>query len=193
MAVSSYSTSTFNNLPKLREAGEDFNAKDGNDLVTRFRDLFLQHKMERVFGLRLLHRHFDLFPNERLVEYRGTSVPWSDPDTIASPNIRPSNWVLAEDGNFQPYEFLYSTDNATSFDSTSLESPECRHFIDAVKDLLYETNATNIFGLCSYPGDDHKATLEITEGRANINLDPEHVSLNPFTGHLFLCFFLSSV
>src|ERR1700722_10973256 len=58
---------------------------------TSFRELFLDYNMDRTFGLILLHRHFDLNENERLVEYNGTSVPWRLSNI--SGNIRASSYL----------------------------------------------------------------------------------------------------
>ena len=75
--LSNYDPATYDRLPTLANAGKMFDHKNGEELVDNaFRELFLQHNMERIFGLVLLHRHFDLRPEEQLVEYRGTSVPW---------------------------------------------------------------------------------------------------------------------
>lgn len=64
-----YAPSTYNDLPTLSNAGMAFEEKNGEDLITnQFRALFLQYNMERIFGLILLHRHFELSEEERLVE-----------------------------------------------------------------------------------------------------------------------------
>ena len=70
-----------------------FETSHGTNLVNEFRELFTKHETDRVFGLVLNHRHFDMGPNERLVEYRGTSVPWN---TMLD-KTRPSNWLLSAD------------------------------------------------------------------------------------------------
>lgn len=40
-------------------------------LCNIIRPLFREHKMDRTFGLALLHRHLDLYPDERLVQISG--------------------------------------------------------------------------------------------------------------------------
>jgi hypothetical protein len=129
--------------------------------------------MDRTFGLILLHRHFDLDANERLVDYGGTSVPWRLSKT--SGNIRASCWLLSVDGAIRPYEFCYasSRDEVTEPDLANMDQ---QAFFSAFKKLLGKYNAEDLWGLCRYPGDDFPGRVEVTEGRANINLKPEDVS-----------------
>ncbi|CAJ2505492.1 Uu.00g128860.m01.CDS01 [Anthostomella pinea] len=47
MALVSYSPATFDKLPDLGLAGEVFDQKNGYDLVSSFRELFLEHGMEK--------------------------------------------------------------------------------------------------------------------------------------------------
>lgn len=78
MSVGEYSVEHFQSLPSLENARAKFNKLEGNDLVKEvFRKVFIDQGMERKFGLAMLHRHFDLEPGEMLVDYEGTSVPWS--------------------------------------------------------------------------------------------------------------------
>jgi hypothetical protein len=80
----------FNKLPLSGESEAKFTAINGDNLVsTIFPNLLTAHKMDRTFGVTLLHRHFELDPDERLVEYRGTSIPWVT-NKLAN-NIKPSN------------------------------------------------------------------------------------------------------
>ncbi len=107
---------------------------------------------------------FKLLVNQRARRRRRTSG-----------NIRPSNWLLTADGAIRPYEFYYASvrDEATELD---LANTDQRAFFDAFKELLRKYNAEGLWGLCRYPGDDFPGRVEVTEGRANINLRPEDVS-----------------
>jgi len=175
MAPELYDTSTYDNLPCLSDAGKVFDAKNGEDMISsKFRELFLHHKVDRIFGLALLHRHFELSPNEQLVEYRGTSVPWEYAPGAISPYIRPTNWALVQNGSFLPYEFHYSIDEGdVEFDEPG--NPTYLPFLQDFERVLHEEDAVGLFGLCKYPGDNFPGRVEITQGRANINLLPQHV------------------
>ncbi|KAK4092158.1 hypothetical protein PCL_04055 [Purpureocillium lilacinum] len=126
--------------------------------------------MEYKFGLSLLHRHFDIGEEERMVEYRGTSSPWSACLSMTGPAIRAINWAVADDGTFRPFEFEYSPDDR---DSIEPSNPENAKFADAFKALLHDEHAAGLFGICAHPGLGFKGRVEITEGRTNINLSPE--------------------
>lgn len=135
-------------------------------MSTIYHDLFVRHSMDRRSGLTLLHRHFSLDADERLVEYRGTSTPWKLNKLAAS--IRPSSWLLSADGKLRPYEFYHSlTEDSPSLD---LECSSQRTFLAEFAQLLSKNNAEGLFGLCRYPGDEFEGRIEVTQGRANINL-----------------------
>lgn len=157
----------------FHDAGRTYDSKHGDNLVDEFQKLFLKHKVEFALSLMLNHRHFDLHLDERLIEYRGTSVPWLTNHDKAQPSV----WFVSEDNSCHPYEFHYSPDAATDGAATMPGDPEYKEFIKAFAQLLLEKNVEGLFGLCRYPGDDLEGRVEITEGRANINLHPDEVGL----------------
>ncbi|KAF5609615.1 phosphotransferase enzyme family domain protein [Fusarium subglutinans] len=171
MEAGTYDGDSYNKLPSIGEAAAAFTAINGNTLLdTAFRDLFVHHGMDRTFGLILLHRHFELGANERLVEYKGTSVPWLNNELAT--NIRPHNWYLSS-GKVFPYEFYHSlSEDGPTLD---LNNPDQQAFLDQFAKLLSRENAENLFGLCRYPGDDFEGRIEITQGRSNINLSHKDV------------------
>ena len=78
-----------------------------------------------------------------------------------------------------PYEFHYSPDDDVNEEDGTPDNPKYSAFIKSFNQLLREKDALGLFGLCRYPGDDFEGRVEITEGRANINLRPNDVcSLN---------------
>ncbi len=107
-AVASYSHDLFQRLPTLEDAKTNFAKVNGQDLVENFfRTLFVKARMDRVFGLTMLHRHFDLPDNEKMVEYGGTSTPWAA--TIPGmKDPQPAIWAFDVDGPLKPTEFRYS-------------------------------------------------------------------------------------
>lgn len=174
MRLTQYDPLAFNKLPTISQAGQDFDAINGDDLIsTEFRELFQRHKMDRKFGLCLLHNHFPLEEHERLVEYRGTCVPWKLGKMTRT--LQPSAWMISPDDAIQPYEFHFEPTGA----EPDLQNPSVQAFLDELTSYLNKHSVRRLFGLCTYPGDDFKGRLEITEGRANINLQPGDVRLNP--------------
>ncbi|KAJ4308778.1 hypothetical protein N0V84_011894 [Fusarium piperis] len=39
-------------------------------------DIFLRHKVNEIYGIALLHKHFQIQSTERLVDIRNVSSPW---------------------------------------------------------------------------------------------------------------------
>lgn len=167
----SYNPSAYDNLPLLAEAGQMFEAKHGKDIIPEFRTLFEKYGTERVFGVVLNHRHFAMSPNERLVEYAGTSVPWES----LLDKTQPSSWFVSEDNECLPYEFHYTPDDDLNDEDSAPSNPKYSAFISSFNQLLREKDALGLFGICRYPGDDFPGRVEITAGRANINFLPDDV------------------
>jgi len=66
VAILSYQTSTFNDLPGFEIAGPNFDTVDGKTIITKIMTpLFRKHNVENVIGLQLLHQHFQLNPGEQ--------------------------------------------------------------------------------------------------------------------------------
>ncbi|CAL5866788.1 uncharacterized protein PFLUO_LOCUS998, partial [Penicillium psychrofluorescens] len=105
-----YTTRTFNSLPDLHHAQDSFISKGGPDLVNNvLRPLIVQHKLESALGIGLLHRHFDLSGEEKLVEFNNISTPWKHQQGYnhTGGQILPCAWMI--DGNsLVPYEFYFS-------------------------------------------------------------------------------------
>jgi hypothetical protein len=168
-----YSTHLYNSIPDLHDARDSFTAKGGADSVNSvFKPLILKHQLEAVLGVGLLHRHFDLRDNEKLVEFNNISIPWrhQQGDDHTGGKLLPSAWLIKE-GRLIPYEFYFSPlglDNGVDLTKFALFLCE---FIESVKALeLDKTMALRVFPQVNFTG-----ALEITEGRANINLTPDQV------------------
>lgn len=167
---------SYNKLPSLFDAEKDFRSARANSLVSNgIRQLFIEHKMDTTFGVTMLHRHFDLADNELLVEYNGTSTPWDmtgRPETASC--LRPTLWGLTQEGLLQPYEFEFAPNKQ---EPVNFSKQEYREFFTKLSCFLKEMKVERLFGLVKYPGDDWEGVYEITEGRANINIQPQDVSL----------------
>jgi len=199
MAEHVYNPSTYDRLPNLTINMEKFNTAKGNSVVgALIRPLFLRHRMERTFGLVLLHRHFELSPKERLVTYQGTSVPWTEEainDSKIKPGtIQPSSWLLDETGDIHPYEFEYISHRDTG--AQMHIDAGMYHFLQSFQRLLREQGLLDVLGLCRYPGDGFRGDIELTMGRANIKIHPTDVSNSmharpPFRELTFTTFFFN--
>lgn len=170
-----YSHDHFQSLPMLKDARNRFLEVNGDAIVAdNIKSLFVSEGMDRIFGLAMIHRHFDLKPNQKLVEYNGTSTPWdSSQTTVGMRNPQPHMWAFDKDGLLKPIEFRYAEKQDEPWTEKELA------FAAKFKATLDTLNLSHLFGLARYPGDDFAGSCEITEGTANINLKPEDVS-----GHL---------
>ena len=144
----------------------------------------LTERMDTIFGLTLIHRHFDIKPDKKLVKYMGTLTPWSGRFS-GTEEPQPAIWAFNDEGLVRPTKFRYSKTQGDWLTDNQLE------FISKFKDQLAARGLDNgIFGLARYPGDNFAGSCEITQGRANVNLQPKDVCNIPFfyaTGWLKLC------
>lgn len=163
-----YSHEHFHSLPTVKDAHVNFEVLDGQSHVEWFKDFFVEHGMERRFGLAMMHRHFDLAPSERLVEYLGTSTPWTGSSSGMN-EPQPVMWAFDREGLLRPTEYRYSAMIDDKFDSNELE------FLAKLKAELASRGLAHVFGLARYPGDNFEGSCEFTQGRANINLHPKDV------------------
>lgn len=77
-AVAGYSHDHFHSLPDLNSARDNFLQLNGPKLVEDvFKDFFIANDMDRTFGLAMPHRHFDILPGQKIVNYNGTSTAWN--------------------------------------------------------------------------------------------------------------------
>jgi len=165
-AVAGYSHNHFQSLPNLNSARDNFLKLNGDKLVEDvFKDFFITNGMDRIFGLAMPHRHFDILPRQIIVN--GTSTAWNATPGEGMDEPQPAIWSFSSSGELVPHEFRYSKRH--KFEMGEKE----RAFVAEFKRLLDGQNLTEMFGLCEYPGDDFEGTCEITMGSANINLKPK--------------------
>lgn len=170
--VEPYSVAAFNSTPALDVALQKHENVGGNDWVhTVLGPIFQKHRLEKILGINLLHHHFRLENGEYLTEVSGTSTPWK-----SQTGAQASLWAFDADSlHLQPLEF--SMDN----DDSRVPYPEwlsdkMASFLKDLSDALTLYNVNGIYGLTRYPGDDFKGRVEMTVGRANVNLTPAQAS-----------------
>lgn len=171
-----YAADIFNTLPDLPTAKESFVSNGGLDLIDKvLKPLIEGFKLESKLGVGLLHRHFDLQASEKLVEFNNISFPWNSIiEEHSGGKILPSAWAV-KDGSLIPYEFYYSPLGRDSHFDFDTAEPFVRRFMQAVR----ESNLEQTLSLRLFPGEEFSGALEITEGRANINLLPDQVCAHP--------------
>jgi hypothetical protein len=173
ITLSSYDAMAYNSTPLLNGALQKHNHAGGDEWIhTAFGNLFREHGVENILGLTLLHHHFPLEENEYLTEVHGTSTAWN-----SRTGSKPSCWALNhDDRTILPLEFALD-DDGHSVPYPDWESSSLQLFL---KDLMFAIEGygvAGIYGLGRYPGDGYPGRVEMTVGRANVNLTPSQVRL----------------
>ena len=78
-AVLSYSAQHYNSLPSIVDADRNLKPVDIALLTTTIGQVFVKHKVQKLFGIILLHNHFSLDSDEILVNIASVAVPWKTP------------------------------------------------------------------------------------------------------------------
>jgi hypothetical protein len=190
-----YSHEVYDALPTIRQAHDSLKSVEATTMECVAK-IFVEHGVHEYLGLTLLHRHFDMSPDERLVEEMHpdgppelysfcTTCTGHDVVTKSTPVhtgalglCSAHSWVLREDGGISAYEFQ-SGDHPVSV-------PQA--FLLEVATFLSAAGLLGIFGLHAMhrPGKDKEGVLiEINdpEGRMNIvtNVPPKEAETEPVT------------
>ncbi|KAK5947115.1 hypothetical protein PMZ80_001262 [Knufia obscura] len=163
-----YSPINYNLMLSLGRAKSTFDEHDGMSVVKNdLRPLFQKYGLQDKFGAGLVHRHFDLRPDERLVEYNGTSTPWQCRDCFLGRKIVPIAWHLDGD-KYVPYEFRFATSPEDIETASELERQTA--FLGEMQDVLHRRELDWVLGLRAMPITRKESLLEVTQGRANISI-----------------------
>lgn len=186
--VSSYSPDNFNSLPNFNHAQENLDVlRDKLDIFGR---ALHKHGFSDDVGLALLHRHFDLAPDEILVE----SVIPSKSESIGSPRVVDgSARVLAHlfravfdpssgDYVWYPTEFIDTRDDHSGLADRYVRFGAHTALLKDMADTLRAEGALDAIGLSLFHGredvscaedevliestDDAKRTLVMQTGKA---------------------------
>jgi len=179
--VSSYKTDVFNQLPLFEDAGPAFDRVQGASIVkSQMKDLFRKHSVENFIGLQLLHQHFQLHSDQKLVDINGTSSPMVPPQPDC---VTPVVWGVRMDKNndiyLEPLEFTLNSgdaelDQASPLSQDKLESflVEKRNFFSEFATTVKLLGIEGLFGFTRHPGIGYPGRIEISGDRVNINLTP---------------------
>lgn len=134
-----------------------------------YRALFLKHEVYDDLAVCLIHRHFDLAANEKLVEFGAVSSPWSytqnDSDMIGG-SVVPRTWKFVQ-GKMRPFEFGY---NEALGEPIYKQLPNKPEFYKEFNNILQDTGTSDLLGLTLHsdkiPTDQVK--FEKTFDRANV-------------------------
>ncbi|KAG5805816.1 hypothetical protein H9Q74_008153 [Fusarium xylarioides] len=131
------------------------------------RDVFMKHGVDKVFGVGLLHRHYDVAPNEKIIELGPVSSPWvvGDDEVITGGAVLPHTWRVF-DGELKPTEFKF----VPQCELSNVDRPVFpAAFVKELIGVLQETGLDDVLGVSLYEaGDPDNETMEVTYGCSSI-------------------------
>ncbi|RBA11082.1 hypothetical protein FPRO05_04255 [Fusarium proliferatum] len=131
------------------------------------RDVFMKHGVDKVFGVGLLHRHYDVAPDEKIIELGPVSSPWvvGDDEVVTGGSVLPHTWRVF-DGELKPTEFKFVPQR----DLSNVDRPVFpAAFVKELIGVLQETGLDEVLGVSLYEaGDPDNETMEVTYGRSSI-------------------------
>ncbi|KAI1132210.1 hypothetical protein F5Y10DRAFT_261456 [Nemania abortiva] len=162
-----YSHEHYDSLLDIMDAA---NALESSGILTSLTSsigrIFIKHGVENVFGLALLHKHFDMEPTEMLVEFGNVSVPWdAECNKSEIHRITPTSWRFIT-GGIAPYEF-------TAGETTSLPGDQnYDEFTLELGNLLRDMHLDQLLGFRQIGKStiESPAIMEFTSGRANVTV-----------------------
>ncbi|KAJ5117322.1 hypothetical protein N7448_010954 [Penicillium atrosanguineum] len=161
-----YDSTAFHGILSLHDADKQFRSKSGLSFVqTKLKSLILQHGVANLFGVALVHRHFDLEEGTILVEKDMVTAPWKCDNSFAKHGgkIIPISW-LCKEGRPRPYEFGFFS--YSKEDPSGLEGHAS--FVEAFFDTINLHGLADSVGLRRLTGHESGGMLECTEGKVNI-------------------------
>ena len=180
-----YSRDTFHNAFHISTAGDEFQERNGQKFISNIlAPIFKKHRVEEVFGIGLVHRHFDIEEDEKLVEFNNISTPWAvdvglhelvgkKTDSL----IYETSWMLDTDNKWMAYEFSFSPVGGQDSYIVNIGDPKHYDFLVEYTQALKAAGWGDLLGLRAWPGPGFSGVFEFTQGKANINLIPEQASM----------------
>ena len=163
-----YSSYTYNLISCVDTAKSVFDQRDGMSIVKeQLRPLFQKHGLQDNFGAGLIYRHFDLGPDERLVEYNGTATPWQCRECFLGRKIVPIAWLFDGD-HLLPYDFRFPASSEDMEQAAELKRQAA--FLDEVHHVLRKSELDWGLGLRGMPVTGKESLLEVSQQKANITI-----------------------
>ena len=145
-----YSQQYYADLPDILESYQRLIFRQRLECIDNaLRQLFLDYHVEDIFGVRLIHKHFPLNDDERMVQYGHTALPWDSKMAAAREldgTILPSSWLF-RDGVAHPYEFHYVPDHQRTSSGQPLDVEDFAAFFTAYRHWLGQNNLIDVLGL----------------------------------------------
>ena len=146
MIINSYSADVFSRLSGFRDAEKL--AEEKNEAIDKLGEVIVRHGMEDIVGICLLHKHFDLSNEEKLIRHVLKNK------ILISPKVHieaiPYMWTFVE-GEIFPVEFLEESSITSSFKLKVESLYQGSEFLLNFNKKLVELGVDNLFGLSLIP------------------------------------------
>ena len=184
-----YSRDIFHTAIHISTAGNEFQKRDGQHFIdTVLAPIFKKHCVEEAFGVGLIHRHFDIEEDEKLVEFNNVSTPWTI-DVGLNEFAGKTNslvyeiaWMLNNNDKWMAYEYSFSPAAGKGSYIVNIREPKYHNFLVEYTAALKAGGWEKLLGLRAWPGPGFHGVFEFTQGKANINLVPEQFSFDKEKG-----------
>ena len=177
--VTPYCHDLFQKVEDIHPSNEAFQSRNGEKLVKEIaRSIVKKHELEATFGAILIHRHFDLQPDQRLVEFNNITMPWKSSHKRSDNEFLPTSWMLDTTTNkWMPYEFKFNPLGREQ--GIDLNEDKYADFLHEYTMAVKTAGLEKAVGLRQFPGAGFVGGLEVTEGNANVFLLPGEASQPP--------------
>ena len=173
-----YSSQLHNNLMDAHDAAARFDELRGRNVVDgALKDVFFRHGVADTFAVRLLHRHFDVAQDEKVVHCGNVAMPWvtTKLSPVAQDHIVPSSFIITSSGDLFPYEFTYAAEATGGAAAKGSQDPEVllaghAAFLRDFNTVLKETGLIDVLSLAVLAYMSGGKGMETTEGRANVTI-----------------------
>jgi hypothetical protein len=165
-AILEYEPQHYDSLPLVLKAADNAEPSGAITALDTVGKIFVKYRVENDLGIILLHKHFKLSAEERLVQFNNAAIPWNiNKNSIDFENAIPAAWRFVL-GGLVPYEFIYP--NLDS--SKPLVQLSRGPFLDELRACLMSHGILDVLGLCLLEENDINAPpmIEIESGRSTI-------------------------
>jgi len=186
--LSAYNHRIFDALIDPDDAYKQVTSLNGEELIrSSIRDVFVRHAMCDKFGVTLLHRHFDMDADEKLVAVGNTSTPWSS-DAIENGTLGkviPQAFIFSAPDQIAPSEYTFFTNDALTTAISIGSAPKA--FVEELGSLLFALKLEKVLGLRTVSGRKASHDVEFTVGRANIFVELDKPADNATPTSWYFC------
>jgi len=141
---------SYNGLCSVEKADSELKSNTlFREFLTKAKDIIVKHDLQEYVGLRLIHRHFDVQPQQVMIENfelrEGVPSLITSSQSISSayePGVFPASWILSEDG-LSIFEF--SRDSAVFQGVNIMKDNEL--FIDEMRNLMIQNGVSNLLSI----------------------------------------------